>query len=129
MITREPTASADGACARTGWVGQAQRATTNIIEATERTRSNTEQASRTNVSGQCEVLAKCERTTKLPQNAEMGAPRADANDGEKAGVKLAKMLNYTYSLFGGVKRRQQNQKFPSFQIFRFAAGGCGGSRK
>jgi hypothetical protein len=36
------------------------------------------------------------------------------------------MLKYTYSLFGGVKRRQQNQKFPSFQIFRFAAGGVGG---
>lgn len=53
----------------------------------------TEQASRTNVSGQCEVIAKCERTTELPQNAEMGAPRADASDGEKAGVKLAKMLN------------------------------------
>jgi len=26
-----------------------------------------------------------------------------------------------------VKRRQQNQKFPSFQIFRFAAGGVGGA--
>jgi len=36
--------------------------------------------------------AKCERTLELPQNAETGAPRADANDGEKAGVKLAKML-------------------------------------
>jgi len=59
-------------------------------------KASTEQASRTNVSGQCEVLAKCERTTELPQNAETGAPRADANDGEKAGVKLAKMLNYTY---------------------------------
>ena len=47
-------------------------------------------------SGQCEVFAKCERTIELPQNAETGAPRADANDGEKAGVKLAKMLNYTY---------------------------------
>src|SRR3989344_2277211 len=73
-------------------------------------------------SGQCEMFAKCERTTELPQNAETGAPRADANDGEKAGAKRAKMLNYTYSLFGGVKRRQQNQKFPSFQMFRFAAG-------
>lgn len=68
------------------------RLTTNATEATELTRSNTEQASRTNVSGQCEVVAKCERTTKLPPNAEMGAPRADASDGEKAGVKLAKML-------------------------------------
>jgi len=26
-----------------------------------------------------------------------------------------------------VKRRQQNQKFPSFQIFRLAAGGVGGA--
>ena len=43
-------------------------------------------------SGQCEVLAKCERTTELLLNAGMGAPRADASDGEKAGVKLAKML-------------------------------------
>ena len=84
------------ACVRTGRVGKAQRATTNVTEATERTRSNTEQASRTNVSGQCEVFAKCKWTTELPQNAETGAPRADANDGEKAGVKLAKMLNYTY---------------------------------
>lgn len=32
--------------------------------------ASTEQASRTNVSGQCEVLAKCERTTELPPNAE-----------------------------------------------------------
>ena len=26
-----------------------------------------------------------------------------------------------------MKRRQQNQKFPSFQVFRFAAGGVGGA--
>jgi len=71
--------------------------------------------------------AKCERTIELPQNAETGAPRADANDGEKAGVKLAKMLKWPIRLFGGVKRRQQNQKFPSFQMFRFAAGGVGGA--
>ena len=50
-------------------------------------------------SGQCEVLAKCERATELPQNAETRAPRADANDGEKAGAKQAKMLNYTYKPF------------------------------
>ena len=54
--------------------------------------ANTEQASRTNVSGQCEGFAKCEWTLKSPQNAETGAPRADANDGEKAGVNSAKML-------------------------------------
>ena len=28
-----------------------------------------------------------------------------------------------------LKRRQQNQKFPSFQIFRFAAGGVGAANK
>ncbi len=66
-------------------------------------------------SGQCEVFAKCERTIELSQDAETGAPRADANDGEKAGVKRAKMLNCTYSLFGGVKRRRQNQKFLPFK--------------
>ncbi len=32
-------------------------------------------------------------TTELPQNAETGAPRADANDEEKAGIKLAKKLD------------------------------------
>jgi len=32
--------------------------------------ASTEQASRTDVSGQCEVVAKCEWTTELPQNAE-----------------------------------------------------------
>ena len=78
-----------------GW-GQAQRVTTDTAEATERTRSNTEQASVSEASGQCKVFAKCERTTELPQNAETGAPRADASDGEKAGAIRAKMLNYTY---------------------------------
>ena len=43
-------------------------------------------------SGQCEVLAKYERTIELPQNADMGAPRVDANDADMAGVKLEKML-------------------------------------
>ena len=47
-------------------------------------------------SGQCQVLAKCERTFKLPQNADTGAPRVDVNDGEKAGVKLEKMLKFGY---------------------------------
>lgn len=47
--------------------------------------ANTEQATRTNVSGQCEVIAKCERTFELPQNAETGAPQAAASDGEKGG--------------------------------------------
>ena len=115
-----------GLCAH--WVGGASTKSHHGHRRSHR--ANTKQHRAGNVSeasGQCEVLAKCERTIELPQNAETGAPRADANDGEKAGVKLAKMLNYTYSLFGGVKRRQQNQKFPSFQIFRFAAGGVGGA--
>lgn len=43
---------------------------TNSIETSKRTRSNTEQASRTNMSGQCEVLTKCERTFELSPNAE-----------------------------------------------------------
>ena len=50
-------------------------------------------------SGQCEVVAKCERTIELPQNAETGAPRAAANDGEKVGVKLEEMVGYIYELF------------------------------
>lgn len=45
--------------------------------------ASTEQASRTNVSGQCEVFAKCERTLKLPPNTETGAPRADAINGNE----------------------------------------------
>ena len=84
------------ACARTGRVGQAQRDTTNTDEAIERTRSKHRAGIASEASGQCEVFAKCERTIKLPQNAETGAPRADASDGEKAGVNFAKMLNYTY---------------------------------
>ena len=32
--------------------------------------ADTEQVSLTNVSGQCEVVAKCERTTELPPNSE-----------------------------------------------------------
>lgn len=74
-----------------GW-GKHKELPLTLPEATERARSNTEQASRTDVNGQCEVFAKCERTTELPQDAGAGAPRADASDGEKAGVKPAKML-------------------------------------
>ena len=51
------------------------------------------------MSGQCEALAKCERATELPQDTEMGEPCADASDGEKAGVKLGKMLRFTHEPF------------------------------
>lgn len=40
--------------------------------------ASTEQATRTNVSGLCEVLAKCEQTLELPRTLATGAPRADA---------------------------------------------------
>jgi hypothetical protein len=55
-------------------------------------RANTKQHRAGIASGQCEVFARREQTFKLPPNAETGAPRADASDGEKADVKLAKML-------------------------------------
>jgi len=74
------------ACARMGGLGQAQydllvpfdkfgtirffRATTNVTEATERTRSKHRAGIVSEASGQCEVIAKCERTPELPQNAE-----------------------------------------------------------
>ena len=60
---------------------------------------STEQASRTNVSGQCEVIAKCERTLELPQNADTGAPRTDTNDGGKDGQNITIMLKYKYKSF------------------------------
>ena len=66
--------------------------TTNITEATERTRSKHRAGIASEASGQCEGFAKCERTTELPQNVETGAPRADTNDGEKAGANLSKVL-------------------------------------
>jgi len=101
-------------------VGQAQRATTDTAEATERTRSKHRAG---------EVFAKCERPIKLPQNAETGAPRADANDGEKAGVNLAKMLNYTYWPFWRSEAAAAKPKISFLSNFPLRGGGCGGSRK
>ena len=80
-------------------------------------------------SGQCEVLVKGEQTTELPQNAETGAPRADANDGEKAGIKLAKMLNYTYKPFWRSEAAAAKPKISFLSNFPLRGGGCGGSRK
>jgi hypothetical protein len=60
----------DLVCARTGRVGQAQRDTTTPPKPLSEHEASTEQASRTNVSGRCEVIAKCERTFKLPPDAE-----------------------------------------------------------
>jgi len=75
------------------------------------------------------VIAKCERTTELPQNAEMGAPRADANDGEKAGVNLGKMLKYTYEPFWRSEAAAAKPKISFLSNFPPCGGGCGGSRK
>ena len=75
------------------WVGGAS--TKDYHERLRSHRANTKQhraGMASEASGQCEMLAKCEWTLKLPQNVETGAPRVDANDGEKAGVKLEKML-------------------------------------
>ena len=81
------------------------------------------------MSGQCEVLAKCERTTELPQDVETGAPRADANDGEKAGAKRAKMLNYTYKPFWRSEAAAAKPKISFLSNVPLRGGGCGGSRK
>ncbi len=94
----------------------------------EATPSRHRERSERPVRGACEVLAKCERTTELPQNAETGAPRADANDGEKAGVKLAKMLNYTYKPFWRSEAAAAKPKISFLSIVPLCGGGCGGSR-
>ena len=92
-------------------------------------KASTEQASRTNVSGQCEVIAKCERATELPPNAETGAPRAAASDGEKAGVNLRKMLKCTYEPFWRSEAAAAKPKISFLSNFPPCGGGCGGSRK
>jgi len=96
---------------RTGWVGQAHTdlfapSAIRFIELPQtrpKPRSeheaSTEQASRANASGQCEVLAKCERTLELPLNAVTGACLAAANDGGKDGRKIATMLKYINKSF------------------------------
>ena len=80
-------------------------------------------------SGQCEVFAKCERTSELPQNAETGAPRADANDGEKAGVNLAEMLKCIYEPFWRSEAAAAKPKISFLSNVPLRGGGCGGSRK
>jgi len=65
--------------------------------------------------------------TELPQNAETGAPRADASDREKEGVKLAKMLNYTYKPFWRSEAAAAKPKISFFS--NVPLRGCGGSRK
>jgi len=70
----------------------------------------------------------CERTFELPQNVETGAPRADANDGEKAGVNLGKMLKYTYEPFWRSEAAAAKPKISFLSNFP-PGGGCGGSRK
>jgi len=78
---------------------------------------------RTNVSGQCEVLAKCERTIKLPPNAKTEAPRVDGKS-EKA--EFGKCNDLTELL--ETEPTAQTKNFLAFP-FRLAAGWSGGSRK
>src|SRR3989344_8671439 len=122
---RFPLPFADGICARTGWVGQAQEIP--LSPSKRQSEHKRHRAGIANeVSGQCEVFAKCERTIELPQNAETGAPRADANDGKGATPYYHKCYTSLTSPFGGVKRRSKPKIF--FSSFCLAAGGYGGSR-
>ena len=73
------------------------------------------------------MFAKCERTIELPPNAGTGAPRADANDGEKAGVKLAKMLKYTYKPFWRSEAAAAKPKISFLSNFPLRGGGVGGA--
>jgi|GEM_PF-3034759 len=101
----------------------------NATEATERTRSKHRTGIVSEANGQCEVFAKCERIVELPQNTETGAPRADASDGEKAGVHLGKMLKYIYEPFRRSEAAAAKPKISFLSNFPLRGGGCGGSRK
>lgn len=74
---------------------------------------STKQASRTNVSGQCEMIAKCERTTELSQNTER--KRLGPTRTTKKGRHLT-TTNATLHLLALLEEWSggANQKFPSF---------------
>ena len=75
------------------------------------------------MSGLCEVLAKCQRTVKLPQNAETGAPRADGKSEKAEFGKCNDLMELLET-----EPAAQTQKFPSF-FFSPSGGECGGSCK
>ncbi len=59
----------------------------------------------------------CERTTELPQNAETGAPRADASDGEKSEQNITTLSLFFISPFLRSEASQAKPKF-SFNFLR-----------
>jgi len=96
------------------------RATTDLTEATERTRTTPKQSARANASGLCvggcvwfvEVRA----TTKRGYGCASVAVRA-----EKRANKNVKIM----MLFSETETAKQNQKFPFHFFFRFAVEGWG----
>ena len=90
----------------------------NITEATERTRSSTEQASRTDVSGQCEVFAKCEWCLGLPQNVERKrlGPARTTEKRATASHRLCYIL-----LISPFRRSETAKAKPKFLYLSFSA--------
>jgi len=82
-----------------GWVGQAQRAITDSDEVTERTRSKHRVGIASEASGQCKVVAKCERTSQATTKHGYGSASPGANDGGKDGQNVATMLSINTSPF------------------------------
>jgi len=76
------------------------------------------------VSGQCEVLVKCERTLDLPRGYATGAPQAAAKLEKAEFGKYNDLTELLEAEYGAA-----NQKFPFLFLFRLAAGGQGGSTK
>jgi hypothetical protein len=74
--------------------------------------ASTEQASRTNVSGLCEVLVKCERTLDIPRTFGMGARLARREDGEKRSGSLSNVMETETELFGGRSGETKTKNFP-----------------
>ena len=69
------------------------------------------------MSGQCEVLAKCERMIKLPPHAETGAPRADA--------KLEKSEYGKYNDFTELLEAEAAAQTKNFLAISFSPSGGG----
>jgi len=74
--------------------------------------TNTEQASRTNVSGLCEVIVKCGRTLDIPHTFAMGARLAQREDGEKRSVRFLNIMEIETELFGGRSGETKTKNFP-----------------
>ena len=88
------------------------RVTTSRCRSHRANARNTEQAPRTKVSGQCEVLACSERTFELPQNAETGAPRPTRTTEKRADVKLPLCCTLITSPFWRSEAAEAKPTFP-----------------